>query len=458
MKPEERIDRALENLLSPQELVDLQSEVVADPELRALYVERAWLHGTLQSEREALPKILAEKKEIPVTKSTSLRWAAVAALGLGLFFFSFFRQPAKTVLPVATLIETKNCRWEGSELPTNEGAKLGTGTLSLAEGLATLQFESGAVITLEAPAKIEVLSKMHCRLIDGSVVADVPESAHGFTIDTAEMEVVDLGTRFGLTTNQFGSSHVIVFEGEVEVKRSGQDAIKTLNTGGTIHYGQNPPANNREVARVTALTTTLDGWTAVPTSYGKGKDTFIRAFDKTNVHGNEPLIMVKHTDIAPGNERRICLTFDLKGNEANQKIGAAKLTLEIQSSGLGFSALIPDSRFAIYGVMNDNLDQWREDSMKWADSPEITAPDLSPSLFVRLGEFAISRGAAKGQIEVSTPELAHFVQADANRMATFIIVRETGETDSSGLVHAFASKEHPNARPPTLWLKTSESK
>ncbi len=458
MSPEERIDRALENLLSPQELADFQSEVIADPELRALYVERAWLHGTLQSERESLPKILDQEKEKSKPAFSLFKWAAVASLGLGLFFFSLFRQSDQGEFFVATLIEAKNCRWEGSELPTNEGAKLKAGTLALAEGLATLKFESGAIITLEAPAKLEVLSKMRCRLLDGSAVAEVPESAHGFTIDTAEMEVVDLGTRFGLTTNQFGSSHVIVFEGEIEVSRTGHNTPKRLLTGDVVHYGQDPPVNNQEVTRVTALTTTADGWTAVPTSYGKGKDSFIRRFDTEKIHGSHPLIMVKHTDLAPGNERRILLSFDLSGSGEDRALDAAKLTMEIQSSGLGFSALIPDSRFAIYGVLDNRLDQWKENSLMWSNSPEITSPKLSPERFSKLAEFTISRGAAKGQIEVSTPELADFIQANLHQMATFLIVRETGETDGSGLVHAFASKEHPNARPPTLWLKSAAPK
>ena len=461
MSPEEKIDRALEGLLSTKDLAQLQSEVVTDSSLRSLYVERAWLHGRLQSQREVLPKLLASAQRPSALPSSVLKWGAVASvavLGLGLFFFSFGRRPAKSNPPVATLIEARDCRWEGSELPTNQGAKLGVGTLSLAEGLATLQFESGATVTLEAPSKLSVISKMHCRLLDGSAVAEVPQSAHGFTIDTAEMEVVDLGTKFGLTSSQFGSSHVIVFQGKVEVRRPGDKAAKLLRTGGSIHYGQAPPPGDREMQRVETLTTRSDGWMQVPTSYGKGKDSFVRRLDSQTSHGSDPLIMVKHTDISPGNERRICLTFDLSGGGAVPSVEAAKLTMQIQSSGLGFSALIPDSRFAVYGVLRDRLDRWDESSMTWDNSPEITAADLSPEDFVRVAEFTISRGAAKGQIEVSTPELAEFVRSDANRMATFLIVRETGETDSQGLVHAFASKENPDARPPTLWLKSADEK
>jgi len=54
---------------------------------------------------------------------------------------------------------------------------------------------------------------------------------------------------------------------------------------------------------------------------------------------------------------------------------------------------------------------------------------------------------------VRGPALAEFVRADTNGLVTLMIVRETGETDPSGLVHAFASKEHPTARPPTLRVR-----
>ena len=120
---------------------------------------------------------------------------------------------------VATLIEAKDCRWAGSDLPTVEGAGLGTGTLALMEGMATIRFKSGATVTLEAPGILVVESAMKCRLLEVSVVADVPESAHGFTIDTQKMEVIDLGTRFGVTTTPLGNSNVFVFEGEVKVRQ-----------------------------------------------------------------------------------------------------------------------------------------------------------------------------------------------------------------------------------------------
>lgn len=107
--------------------------------------------------------------------------------------------------------------------------------------MATIRFESGATVTLEAPSVLEVESAMKCRLLEGSVVADVPESAHGFTIDTAKMKVVDLGLAFGVTATALGDYHVFVFEGEVTVKKENQEEAKHLFTGGSLHYGETSP-------------------------------------------------------------------------------------------------------------------------------------------------------------------------------------------------------------------------
>ena len=45
---------------------------------------------------------------------------------------------------------------------------------------------------------------------------------------------------------------------------------------------------------------------------------------------------------------------------------------------------------------------------------------------------------------------------DTNGPATFIICRVTNEVAQGGLVHAFASKEHETAQPPTLKLKFAD--
>ncbi|RFC43930.1 MAG: ferric-dicitrate binding protein FerR, regulates iron transport through sigma-19 [Verrucomicrobia bacterium] len=457
MTDRERIDLALEERLDPEDLRRLQEDVIADPSLRTLYAERAWLHGSLRADGRFL-RDLAEAPTSPPLPSTlsrpslNLRWVAAAVvMVVGLASTALWRNRG----PVAVLTEAAGCKWAGSELPTAEGSRLGPGVLSLAEGMATIRFVNGASLTLEAPATLEIIDRMHCRLLQGSLVADVPKPAHGFTVDTPEMKVIDLGTRFGLTTSGVGNSHVLVFEGEVDVNTG--SGKKRLTTGRNLQLGQTSDSSRtQEVERTRVPEPAEDGWISLPTSAGRGKDAYVRR-GRDRPTGAEPLIMVKHTDLAPENQRRAYCAFDLRQlPKPTKELADATLVLDVESSGLGFSALVPDSRFAVYGLTEGALDAWRENGICWINAPASSDSGLDPAKVRRLGDFTIRRGSAPAQIEFSSPDLLEFLRAEHNDLATLVLLRETGESEPQGLVHAFASREHPTAHPPTLRLKFLE--
>lgn len=458
----QRIDRALEGLLPPEELSALQADIVRDPQLRAAYVERLWLHNALRADREALPQLLATTDsagEAPAAAWThrsfwlrAAAWSGVAA-GLAAAFVFGTRSASETPSTVATIVQAQNSRWAGSTLPTAEQSRVGPGTLSLVEGMVTLKFASGASVTLEAPTKLEILSAMRCRLIEGSVTADVPESAHGFTIDTPDLKVIDLGTRFGVTAGAAGDSHVYVFEGEVELEGARGVEPRRLTGGKSFHARSGAGSGSLEPRRFAPIEV-VDGWTSIPTSFGRGKDTYVRR-GHAAAFGAQPLLMVKHSDLPEShrNERRIFLTFDLGEPGNSRALTDAELLLDPQPSGLGFSAMVPDSRFAVYVVLDDARDDWNEHAVAW-DNPPVVDVGASPDAsLVKVGEFTIPRGGAAGPLTIRSPELATLLRSDTNGLVTLAIVRETGESHSSGLVHAFASKEHPSARPPTLRLR-----
>ncbi|MCX6856643.1 MAG: FecR domain-containing protein [Verrucomicrobia bacterium] len=150
------------------------------------------------------------------SKAPAWRWhivtGAAAALAAASAVWLMNTQPT----PVATLVKAQSCKWGNSALPTLEGGLLTPGLLDLVEGMATLHFKSGAEVVMEAPVSLEVLSTMECRVRKGTVVADVPEQAKGFTIYTPETKVVDWGTRFGVSAGDDGKCLVHVIKGLVE--------------------------------------------------------------------------------------------------------------------------------------------------------------------------------------------------------------------------------------------------
>ena len=73
----------------------------------------------------------------------------------------------------------------------------------------------------------------------GELVASVPHEGHGFTIETPNGKVIDLGTEFGVVVDDFGVSQVSVFEGKVETVPSGTNASQNkfeLTTGRALQW------------------------------------------------------------------------------------------------------------------------------------------------------------------------------------------------------------------------------
>ena len=385
---DDRIQRSLDGLLSPEEYAALQENVIRDEALRTAYVEQMWLHSTLRTERDSLvslfnqspPLQMSAIETLPMRRWPVALWAAAAAACVTLLVTAWvFRHDAALPQPVATLVESDNCKWAGSDLPTAVHAQLGTGKLALVEGIATLKFTSGAIVTMEAPSTLEILTAMKCRLIEGTLTAEVPESAHGFTIDTPDIKVVDLGTRFGVTASSTGNSQVRVFEGEVEIDGLVDGHTKRLTEGKGLHVSSGTTTQGQEPTLGQPVKEE-GGWTAIPTSFGRGKDGYARRGDHRAPLGAQPLIIVKHTNLPTGrnNERRAVITFDLS-EVALSHIAEAQLVLDPEPSGFGFSSLVPDSRFAVYGLIDEALDAWDEQAMRWGSLPGCTddGPDCA---------------------------------------------------------------------------------
>jgi len=459
MNFEESIDLSLEGKLSEEEWGAFQRELLKNPELLSCYVEQRWVHAQLTSDQKFLAESANQREEKTSLSATETRkqgrisifagWAAAAAITV--FSFVVFQAKPEVTSPVATLIEAENCRWDGSDLPTAEGARLSPGTLALAEGMATIQFDSGAKVTLEAPTTLRVDSAMRCRLLDGSVVADVPELAYGFAVDTEKLEVIDLGTKFGVTSSEVGGSHVFVFDGEVKVREGDTEKARHVFGGKSLHFGSTPDEPDAKIDRSDSLLSLGPDWFAISTDDG-GKDVYMRRSDGSGQPGDHLLLMVKHTDLAPGNERRALLGFDLRKLNRTQ-IAEVKLSLKIEPSGLGFSSLVPDSEFAVYGVLDPAILNWQESSILYETMPEFTTEKIDAERFIRLASFRVPKGASHSKVEVQSGGLTDFLLSSGKEKITLMLVRETGELDKQGLVHAFASKEHPTSPAPTLWFR-----
>ncbi|MBI1372417.1 MAG: hypothetical protein GC159_06610 [Phycisphaera sp.] len=166
----------------------------------------------------------------PIATFRPFRYAAAAALvivtGVAAALMwhagSGPTQPATTQsrAVTVTLSDTSGAVWGAGSLNADAGVgPVDAGApLVLDAGVAQIVLESGAVVKLAGPTELTVTGANSARLTRGRLVAFVPVSAHGFYVDTPDMRVTDLGTRFGVRVDPAGTSDVQVFEGRVHVR------------------------------------------------------------------------------------------------------------------------------------------------------------------------------------------------------------------------------------------------
>ena len=90
-----------------------------------------------------------------------------------------------------------------------------------------LNFTSGAKLLIEGPSDFTINSPMNIELTSGKVVADIPPSAHGFTVNTPTSKTIDLGTRFAVKADS-KSSEIHVIDGLVKSRGKQSDSYIEL--------------------------------------------------------------------------------------------------------------------------------------------------------------------------------------------------------------------------------------
>lgn len=462
----------VERSLGPAEVAQLETLLAASPESRLVYLDYLHDHASLHWEQ-----IGQEGEEVQESDEGTLddpipfrqrrlptapqAFAAAAVVSLLALVLMRSTPPAATTT-FATMEKTESARWESAALPTAEGARLGAGELHLVRGLATIAFDSGAEVVLEAPARLTLVDAMNCVLASGTVVAEVADSAKGFTIRTPRANVIDHGTRFAVNVHPTsGATQTQVFDGLVEVElpstresielRKGQQNLVAGEQIGQVHEGSEEgtwsepetPPSRREPGLVT-LTTADPG----------GADGYVWGGEPTK-HVSDTLLLLKNGLEPRAPHRKSYLRFDL-ASLAPGTVASARLDLRFAPTGWGLASHLGDAEFSVYGIADDTLDQWDAAALDWSNAPANDPESghrLDSKKVVKLGSFTVPRGIQSGTFGIRGEALAAFLNGDANRLATLVVVRETRETRGGGLVHAFASSRHATLPPPTLELR-----
>ncbi|MEO2027250.1 MAG: FecR domain-containing protein [Fuerstiella sp.] len=250
---DELLDRFLDGDTSNEESEAVLHWLEADQNMRR-FAERSEIHADLRRslhrrnvQQEALAVCsddaspdLSEYGDKPIRRHDGRRTfafvaatLATAALLASVLFGpgnSFDR--SNSTASIATVAYQSNAGW--SDQQRSVGDPIGRGIVQLDVGIARLDFANGASVTLQGSARFEVLSNNRTRLHHGILTAQIPEAAIGFEVQTPAMDVVDLGTAFGVSVGTDGETGVCVFEGEVEVNLAGRDAVQLVREGNAV--------------------------------------------------------------------------------------------------------------------------------------------------------------------------------------------------------------------------------
>ena len=459
----ELCDKLLDGSITAADRARLESLVLGDASLRRLYVELMHQHATLRQSAsrigDATPaellRTLPGAGPANVIRGPFLRgWMkAAAAIAIGTAAWWLVPRPAPATL--ATLVETNGARWENSALPTAPGSRLAAGRLRLADGVARIIFQSGAEVSLEAPAELELTGPNACFLHTGALTAHVPERAKGFVVGTANARLVDHGTDFGISTDATGRAQVQVLQGEVELEhgRNGEKLRLLTRESAAVTAVRFRPgdSNESEPDRFAFLRGAQPPTLTITTAGGAGDAAYVVSPDSP-IHHSDTLLLLKNATSA-AYRRKAFLRFDLAPLRT-RNIASATLTLNFEPTGFGYASLTDECVFAVYGLTDDAEDDWSAESLTWENAPAFS-PDgggVDVSRATKLGTFTMPRNVVGGAFSISGEKLAEFLNGDMNRRATLIVVRETALPKSTSAVHGFAGNHHPALAPPTLRL------
>lgn len=430
----------------------LEEALRADPTLRARFRDYLNVDGSL-----ALHALGASARQSAQAEGRPSRMRLVAGitalLAIAVTSWLALRHDA----PCAEMIEARSARWENSTLPTAPGSRLSVGILRLTDGLAQLRFASGANVTLEGPAELELLGPNLCRLHRGSLVAHVPAEARGFTVLTKAATLIDHGTDFGLSADGAGHAKVHVMQGEVELRHAnGQPPVRLITQETASITPQELLPATRLEAEPTLRPSDPEG---IPSAFmastrdGRGAAATVTE-SATTSHRSSELLLLKHC-AEPGYGRKIVLRFDLSQAGAATALRSGELRLQMAPSGFGFASRGGDARLVAYAVTADQADDWSAASLSWGQHPAFHADagQVNATQAIRLGETTIPRGLQQGTVTIPLSGLEAVLARDRNRLLTLVIVRESRIEQPGGLVLGFAGNQHPTLSAPVLTLR-----
>lgn len=239
----ELMERYVDGMASAGDVAELDALLGKDPVASRDFLRLAMLHGQLSRIRlgEATPDFEAVFAEVrPVGRHQIWRFgrhaaawflAALATVGTVVAGVFFMMQAGPSPLPSEMIrpiplaaaatptlgVVRQTCLVAAKNLsqPIRAGDTVSPGRLAIEAGALEVELSNGVHVIIHGPAEVEFIDTMHGFLHAGSACVRVPKGMSGYRLDTASVEVLDLGTEFAVRAGPGLVTDVQVFDGAV---------------------------------------------------------------------------------------------------------------------------------------------------------------------------------------------------------------------------------------------------
>lgn len=180
--------------------------------------------------RELIEKVESDFKWFPGegNKSLTRAYLILAASIMVFFGYVYFFVPAPVDRPVvANLADSIDAVWDDDlQVPDDFDNSMVQSRYRLKKGYASILFNSGAKVTVEAPCELSLNSVGDMKLYSGKIYAIVCERAQGFTVMAGDNKIVDLGTEFGVEVDTSNNTQLHVTKGRTLLYSGPKDSAK----------------------------------------------------------------------------------------------------------------------------------------------------------------------------------------------------------------------------------------
>ncbi|MHC5100419.1 MAG: FecR domain-containing protein [Planctomycetota bacterium] len=185
----------------------------------------------IQKSEEPQEQQLIQKVEYKRTPRTISRFSiasAVISAAAILMLVLYVHLVPPTPPEVATVSKSMDAQWS-SDLPIEPGTPLVSDLKPIQLTQGTVEFVTDKLVrvVLEAPAEFYFASDSQVSMEHGRLFASVPKQGTGFTVETPNCKVIDLGTEFTVLAHLEGDTEVHMYKGKAELFAGHKDGPQT---------------------------------------------------------------------------------------------------------------------------------------------------------------------------------------------------------------------------------------